>query len=277
MISGGGIIFGIKDLPNRSMNYHVIKCDPVVEADVCIIGSGAAGAVLARELIESEKHPDLKLKVVLLEKGGYYEGNDMNQRETDMIPLLYRSGGAIFDDSFRIAISQGCCIGGSTIINDAVCFDPPSRIRREWKDNHDVNFHIEREWDKHIKRVRDMLNVKEVQEGELNRNNKKLRKGASELYLEYGNKWYFKNHGVNERNCVNCMQCGFCHLGCHYETKQDVFRTYIRKALSKPDSRLRIYCNCAVHTIVHKNGIVEGVEGDFLDSEGKSVHRIRVN
>src|SRR5437867_764316 len=106
-----GVIYGIERLPPRNENYQIINNDIVETADVCIIGSGAAGAVLAKELVESGK------KVVLLERGGYHEGKDMNQRDADMMPLLWKNGGLNFDDNLRIAIAQGCCLGGSTIIN----------------------------------------------------------------------------------------------------------------------------------------------------------------
>jgi choline dehydrogenase-like flavoprotein len=134
-----GVIFGIEQLTDRHEKYEVIHGDVVDGADVCIIGSGAAGAVLAKELAESGR------SVVLLEKGGYYEGKDMNQREIDMMPLLWKNAGFNFADSLRIAIAQGCCLGGSTIINDALCFDMPKKVRDEWK-KMGVNF-TESEWD----------------------------------------------------------------------------------------------------------------------------------
>jgi choline dehydrogenase-like flavoprotein len=118
-----GIIYGIDILPKRNEEYQLIKNDIVEDVDVCIIGSGAAGAVLAKELVQAGK------SIVLLERGGYYEGKDMNQRETDMMPLLWKNAGFNFDDKLRIVIAQGCCLGGSTIINDAVCFDPPLSLR----------------------------------------------------------------------------------------------------------------------------------------------------
>ena len=45
-----------------------------------MIGSGAAGAIISEKLCSSGK------SVVLLEKGGYYDAEDMNQREVDMMP-----------------------------------------------------------------------------------------------------------------------------------------------------------------------------------------------
>jgi choline dehydrogenase-like flavoprotein len=256
-----GVIYGIEELTPKNENYELVRNDIVETVDVCIVGSGAAGAVLAKELVESGK------RVVLLERGGYHEGKDMNQRDADMIPLLWKNSGFNFDDNLRIAIAQGCCLGGSTIINDGVCFDTPLRVQEEWR-NHGVNFGQD-EWSFHLNRVNSILHVSEVTEDELSRNNKMLREGAKRLSL--------KDHRKNYRNCINCMQCGFCHLGCHYETKQNVLVTYIHHALQQDDSHMKVYCNCHIDKIEHKNGVVAGIEGNFENIDGKKTFRIRVN
>ena len=256
-----GVIYGIEKLVHRNEKYELIENDIVETADVCIIGSGAAGAVLAKELVETGK------RVILLERGGYHEGKDMNQRDADMIPLLWKNSGFNFDDTLRIAIAQGCCLGGSTIINDAVCFDIPTRVKEEWR-GLGVDFE-EQEWSSHLDRVKNILHVSEVTDDELNRNNKMLREGAKQLGL--------KDHRKNFRNCVNCMQCGFCHLGCHYETKQNVLITYIHQALEQPDSNMKVYCNCKVEKIDYTDDTVQGIEGDFMNIDGTKSFRIRVN
>ena len=228
-----GIIYGIEELSQIDEKYEIIKKDVVDTADVDIIGSGAAGAPLAKELVQSGKI------FMLLERGGYYQGKDIDQRDTDMVPLLWKNGGLNFDDNLRIAIAQGCCLGGSTIINGWVCFDTPKRVREEWT-KLGVNF-TDEEWATHTQKVRNILHVAEVTEDELNRNNRMLRQGAKKLGL--------KDIWNRSRNSINCMQCGFCHLGCHYETKQNVLVTYIHQALQKPDSDMKIYCNCYVGRI----------------------------
>src|SRR2546425_158343 len=256
-----GIIFGTLQLPERNEKYEIIKQDIVENVDVCIIGSGAAGAVLAKEFVEKGK------TVALLEKGGYYEEKDMNQRDLDMMPLLWKNAGFNFDDTMRIAIAQGSCLGGSTIINDAVCFDTPTKVRDEWK-KLGVNF-SNQEWSDNFQRVNSFLHVTPVSDPELNRNNQMLMRGAQLLGLTEGKK--------NHRNCVDCMQCGFCHLGCHYGTKQNVLVTYIHEAMKQPDSSIRIYCNCNVTRIIHNQSIAVGVEGTFYNSAGENTFRIRVN
>jgi choline dehydrogenase-like flavoprotein len=101
-------------------------------ADVCIVGSGAAGAVLAWEMAERGH------KVVLLEKGGYHPREDFNQKEDDMIPMLYKSSGLQFTIPSGIAVAQGSCVGGSTVVNDAVCFRAPDAVLGWWADQHKV-------------------------------------------------------------------------------------------------------------------------------------------
>jgi choline dehydrogenase-like flavoprotein len=256
-----GIIRGLEELPGRMEPYEKIDGDVVEDCDVCVIGSGAAGAVIANKLARAGR------SVVLLEKGGYYEGEDMNQRDEEMVPLLWKNGGINFTDDLRIAIGQGCCLGGSTVINDAVCFSIPEIVAEQWNK---LGVRISRqEWGDAIKEVSDQIHVTPLREDELNRNSRMLRTGCELLG--------FKKHSVNSRNCIDCMQCGLCHLGCHYETKQDMRVTYIHRALSDPGSEIRVYVNCAAGRITHAGGIVDGVEGSFLDSSGKSAYKMRVN
>ncbi len=73
------------------------------------------------------------------------------------------------------------------------------------------------------------------------------------------------------------MQCGFCHVGCHYETKQNALVTYVHRALTKPDSNMRIYCNCDIDKIIYSEGVVEGVEGNFINIDKTKLLRMRVN
>ncbi len=256
-----GVVRGLEVLPPRREPYEIVHQDIVESADVCVIGSGAGGAVVAHELACAGR------SVVLLERGGYYEGRDMNQRDADMVPLLWKTGGFNFDDSMSVAIAQGQCLGGSTVINDAVCFDTPPRVRAEWRAL-GVDF-TDEEWAEHHARVKSMIHAHRVTEEELNRNNRMLRAGAQKLGL--------RDHWSNERNCVNCMQCGFCHDGCHYETKQNMLVTYIRDALHRPEAEVRIYCNCAADELLLRDGRVEAVVGRFLDAGGKVRHRLRVN
>ncbi len=120
------------------------------------------------------------------------------------MPLLWKNGGANFTDNLRIAIAQGQCLGGSTVINDAVCFKTPQIVINQWRD---LGVNIpDIKWKNALDEVWGQINVEEVKDDELNRNNLMLKK-ACELRGYKASK--------NHRNCNDCMRCGFCHLGCH--------------------------------------------------------------
>ena len=61
--------------------------DDVIEADVCIVGSGAGGAVIASRLQQSGR------SVVVLEQGGYTSESDLRQEELHDGALTYLNGG----------------------------------------------------------------------------------------------------------------------------------------------------------------------------------------
>jgi len=267
-------IYGTDIFEKRAERYKVITQDIVIDADVCVIGSGAAGAVLATKLAEEGK------SVVLLEKGGYHDGESMNQREADMIPLLWKNAGANFTSSLRIAVAQGCCLGGSTVINDAVCFRIPELVINQWIESGVLI--SKDEWDEANKEVSKRINVTRVTEEELNTNARKLRE-ACKTYKINGEDI---KHWENERNCGqsfsdpnlhSCVKCGFCHIGCHYNTKQSMLVTYIHDALNNDKLDYNVYCNCQAERITHDNGIATGVDAIFIDIDGNEKQRLRIN
>ena len=266
-------VYGIEQFTKRTENYKTIDSDVVCDVDVCVIGSGAAGAILGTKLAKAGK------SVVLLEKGGYYDGESMNQRESDMIPLLWKNSGANFTSNLRIAIAQGSCLGGSTVINDAVCFRIPDLVINQWND---MGVSISKtDWDQANDEVSKRINVTEVTEDELNTNAKKLREACNNFKIEDKP---IKHHN-NYRNCgrsldgqlESCVKCGFCHMGCHYDTKQSMLVTYIHDALDDEKVDYTAYCNCEVDSITHKDGVVNGINGTFKGPDNSEVYRIRVN
>ena len=139
------------------MPYQVVTHDIVEGADVCIIGSGAAGSILANKIlkgIKEEKDENGVIitkgvegkNVILIEKGGYYDPEDFNQRGASMMKVLWKNGGGQFNADLSLLIAQGQCLGGSTKINDAVCFKTPDFIKKEWYDKYKVTIEDE-EWE----------------------------------------------------------------------------------------------------------------------------------
>src|SRR5918998_664284 len=156
-------VYTTEKYEKRAETCKLITKDIVSSVDVCVIGSGAAGAILAAKLAQAGK------SVALLEKGGYFDGESMNQREADMLPLLWQNAAANFTSNLRIVIAQGSCLGGSTVINDAVCFGIPDLVISQWQKSAGVSISKE-EWQEAIKEVSKKININEVTEEELNVN-----------------------------------------------------------------------------------------------------------
>ena len=53
-----------------------------------------------------------------------------------MIGRLYADGVMQQTEDFNFTVLQGSCVGGSTTVNNAVCFPPPDRVLRTWNDPH---------------------------------------------------------------------------------------------------------------------------------------------
>ncbi|MDA4113251.1 MAG: GMC family oxidoreductase [Thaumarchaeota archaeon] len=230
------------------------------DTEVCIVGSGAAGAILAWELAERGH------KVVLLEKGGYLPTEAFTQREDEMIPRLYKNAGFQFAMPSGIIIAQGSCVGGSTVVNDAVCFRTPDLVLERWG----KEFHIEgigpSEMKGYFEKIERRLSVADVRPDEMNANNSIIRKGCETLG------W---SGSLNRRNCRSCRRCGLCHLGCSYGTKQSMLETYIRDAGTFHDEDVKIYSDCTAESLVSSGGRVTEVRAVIHSSEGNVPMSVR--
>jgi choline dehydrogenase-like flavoprotein len=235
-----------------------ITADLNLTAEVCVIGSGAGGAVVAKELAEAGRD------VVLLEQGGHYTKDDFTQREDEMMPLLYEDMGQRATVDQTIMILQGRNIGGSTVHNLCYCFRTPEPILDKWRRESGVRDLTPADLLPSFERVEQMLKVKPIRPDEVNPLNNKIRQGCEKL----GYSGFVTNH-----NRENCTQSGFCLLGCPFDAKQSMLITYIPAA---DRAGARIYANCAVRRITSEAGRARRVEGDVVDELGRPAHRFSV-
>ena len=235
-----------------------VTADLNVRAEVCVIGSGAGGAVVAKELAQAGRD------VVVLEQGGYYTKEDFTQREDEMLPLLYEDMGQRATRDQSIVILQGRNVGGSTVHNLCYCFRTPVPILEKWRREDGVRDMSYEHMVPSFERVEAMLKVKPIQPHEVNTLNNKLREGCEKLGY----------HGVVARhNRENCTTSGFCLLGCPFDAKQSMLITYIPAAVA---AGARLYADCPVQTITASGGRVRAVEATIVDAHRRPRHRARV-
>ena len=102
-------------------------------ADVVIVGTGAAGATLAHELAHRGR------EVLMLERGSHVPPSDFTENEAEQLSKLYANGALNFSTDFHFRVVQGMCVGGSTVVNNAVCFDLPPHVLERWNDPDGLN------------------------------------------------------------------------------------------------------------------------------------------
>lgn len=232
-----------------------IKKNVVESCDVCVVGSGAGGSVMAKELVEAG------FDVVLLEEGGYYRTEDFNVTDTiTSLERLYRDGGTTaMLGKPNVLYVEGRCVGGSTTINGGMCWRTPEKILKRWQWENGLADLNPKNMEFYFKRVEEMLHVSPVHPISRNEDAELLKKGAD--ILGYRVKPNIRNH----HTCVGANQC---ITGCPTGGKKTPLLTYIPAFLNKGG---RLYANAKVKKVRLRNGHAAGVEGTI----GR--HKIRVH
>lgn len=213
-----------------------------VDCDILIIGTGAAGPVLAATLAEKTKE-----RIVLVERGGHFGSESFNQQELGARHLFADSGLRGTRDG-AIPIRGGECVGGGTTVNVALCFNPKEPVWRDWRERWGVTgFSFDEGASDYgidglnmiraQEHVRKRIHVHTPPEEEVNDNNRLLQKGCEAL-------GYSSNRF--ELNMRDCLGCGFCALGCAYDRKQGTMVTYLQDAVNRG---VQLIHSCSINTL----------------------------
>ena len=232
--------------------------DLALSAEVCVIGSGGGGAVVAALLAEAGR------SVVVLEKGPYWTNADFTQREDQMLPRLFEEAGMRQTEDGGHVILQGRAVGGSTVHNLCYAFRTPEPILRVWREEHGLAQLTPEALAPSFERVERSLRVKPIREDELNSLNRLLRAGAERLG------W---SGLVARHNREGCVKAGYCILGCSYGAKQSMLVTYVPRADA---AGARIYAGAQAERIEAPGGRVRRVLGRVVDEVGEPQGHLEV-
>jgi choline dehydrogenase-like flavoprotein len=196
------------------------------ETDFLVIGSGAAGAVVAHRLSLANQGA----RICILERGGYFRPSvDFTDDEMAMYRMLYAEGGLQTTRRMDFAILQGECVGGSTVVNNAVCVRMPDVSRREWEENGIDLSPI----DAHYRRVAEEINIETLKPMVVNsRVEALIRKGIQESFDPAASR-ILRDSEILQANVLNCVGCGLCTLGCRRLRKLSMLETYVTWARAR--------------------------------------------
>jgi choline dehydrogenase-like flavoprotein len=221
-----------------------IATDRTIRVDACVIGSGAGGAPVAKELAEGG------MSVALLEEGERWTTDDFNARPRDMMARLYRDAGQVATlGNVPVVLPLGRSVGGTTLINSGTCFRTPPPILRMWGERFGLDALSPEELDPYFRRVERIQNVVQVPPELAGRNALVVKRGADALGWS-GDFIY--------RNVRGCVGSGICTFGCPTSAKQHVGLTYVPLAW---DAGATTFTGCRAKRIeTNGNGRVTAVE-----------------
>ena len=208
-------------------------------ADAVVIGTGAGGAPVAATLAEAG------IDTLVLEAGPRIGTEDFTGEEGEMMARLYRLDVA---PGSGMALYAGECVGGSTVINDALCFRPPPEILDEWVDAYGLGALAAASLAPFVEQAWRDVHAEPTDRAHTSRNAARLVAGAERLG------W---SGSATPRNVIGCANLGLCNLGCPTGAKQSTLLTYVPRA---ERAGARVLGRTRAERIVIEGGRVRAVD-----------------
>jgi choline dehydrogenase-like flavoprotein len=221
-----------------------------LQADVCIVGSGAGGSVIAARCAAAGK------SVLVLEMGSYKNESDFRQLEAEGAGQMFLGGGLGWSEGGELGLLAGSTLGGGTVINSMACRPLPDDVRAEW-----AAAGLEGvdgpEWDAYFDTVWTALGANS-EATVYNRNAEILIEGLTAAGLEH--------HRIprNAELSDDPAYCGYCNAGCQQGCKRSTLKNYLQDAA---DAGARFLVDCFVDRITTEGGRATGVEARVGETE----------
>ncbi len=226
---------------------NVVAADEVgeeqLECDVVVVGTGAGGAVVAKQLAEAG------LAVLMLEEGDYHTRADFTGRAADSMAKLYRDAGTTFSvGNAIIPIPLGRTVGGTTTINSGTCFRTPPSVLARWRDELGLSEFTPEHMQPYFEKVERELGVAEAEAKYLGGVATVIARGCDALG------W---SHHALARNAPECDGQGVCVFGCPTDAKRSTNVSYVPMALQRA---AMLVTGLQVERVLVEGGRAVGVE-----------------
>ncbi len=234
--------------------------DFVEEAEVVVVGSGPAGAVVAYELAAAG------VDVLLLEEGPPFTPSEYRQDGNVSMARTMREAGLRSTIGSFMPVLQAICLGGGSLINSAICVRPPEFIFDEWCERFALKQTTRQHLDPHYDAVADFLGIAPTPDSVQGTRNMLFKQGCDALG--------YTSEPI-ERNVKSCRGSGECFTGCRPRAKQSMDVSYIPAAIR---AGARVLTSLQVQKVCGIGSRVWGVEGKVVAPfGGPTSHSFKVN
>lgn len=235
----------------RIVSSRDLEPGEVLEAEVIVVGTGAGGAVVARELAQRGH------AVVMLESGRFFSRNDFVADPRVMSRRLYRDSGLTMSvGNTPIVIPLGHAVGGTTIVNSGTCYRTPDKVLHSWASDLGLRELAPDAMATYFEQVEHVLRVAPASLDYVGGTALRIARGAEALGLK---------HGPLDRNAPDCDGQGLCTFGCPTDAKRSTNVSYIPLALKQG---AMVISEAPVETLLCEKGEVRGVIARGVRADG---------
>lgn len=220
-----------------------------IAVDVLVIGSGAGGGSVARDLARAGK------RVMVIESGALYDERSFPTKERDAYERLYLDSGFTATDDAHIAILAGGTVGGGTTVNWMTSIPIPDRVRAEWEEQHGVTGIASPRFKQDLNEV--------LREVGAQPSEKMPPKDAALIRGAEGRDWSGEKIQMNR---AECGDCGTCPFGCKRGSKQSTLRLHLPQAL---EAGAHLIPDCKAERLIISNGAVRGAVTTYGTRAGR--------
>jgi len=224
--------------------------DLELRADVCVVGSGAGGSVIAAELAMAG------LSVVVLEEGGYHTESDFAHLELKAYQDLYWRRGPTPTFDANVTLMAGATLGGGTVVNWTNCVRTPDWVRREWAQEYGLEGVDGPEFDEHLDAVNARIGVT-ADCSELNPAQERVAGGCDLLG------WKYKRTVRNtDPTTYSPQTAGYMGFGDQSGSKRSADKTWLVDAAK---AGAKILARTRAIEILRESGRAAGVHAEYHD------------
>jgi choline dehydrogenase-like flavoprotein len=226
---------------------HNVDADGDFECDVAVVGTGAGGAVVAKELAERG------YAVILVEEGEYHGRESFSGRAPEGLRRFYRNAGLTAAvGNTVIPIPMGRLVGGSTAINTGTCWRTPEWVLRSWVKERGLEELSPEKLAPYFDRVERILEVDTAPAKYLGGVARVVARGADALGYR---------HFPLRRNAPGCDGSGVCDFGCPTDARRSTNISYVPAALKRG---AQLLTGVRVERVLTDGARITGVRGRAL-------------
>jgi acyl-CoA reductase-like NAD-dependent aldehyde dehydrogenase/choline dehydrogenase-like flavoprotein len=225
----------------------------VLEADVCVVGSGAGGGVVAGVLAGGGK------QVCVLEMGGYFNESEFNQLELPAYERMYLNGGPFPTAEGQVTIQAGSTLGGGTTINWTNSLRTHPWVREEWAREFGLEGLDGAEFDRHLDAVMERLGVND-RCSDLNGTHTRLKEACEKLGYDFR-----LTHRNADPEAYDPELAGYMGFGDVTGSKRSTAKTFLADAHERGAD---LVVHCRAERILVEGGRAAGVEGTYQGPDG---------